>query len=74
MIANSELTDGQRNYLRGLPLYPWAVWSRRAFATAIVTLRALLRARSLLHDADRVNQWLGEFRSQCRLSPPREDR
>jgi uncharacterized membrane protein AbrB (regulator of aidB expression) len=29
MIADSRLTDGQRDYLRGLPLYPWAVWSRR---------------------------------------------
>ncbi|SCL27583.1 hypothetical protein GA0070624_3531 [Micromonospora rhizosphaerae] len=31
MIANGKLTDEQRSYLRGLPLYPWALWSRRGF-------------------------------------------
>ncbi|PZG02616.1 hypothetical protein [Micromonospora deserti] len=35
MSANGELTDGQRSYLRGLPLYPWAMWSRRGFVGVI---------------------------------------
>lgn len=51
MIANSELTDGQRNYLRGLPLYPWAVWSRRAFLGAfafMVTVAATGRGGASL--------------------------
>jgi hypothetical protein len=34
MATKDELTDAQRNYLRGLPLYPWAVWSRRVFLGA----------------------------------------
>src|SRR2546421_469856 len=40
-----------------------------ALATASITLRALLRATASCTNADRVNQRLGQFHRQCRLSP-----
>jgi hypothetical protein len=41
MIANGQLTDGQRNYLRGLPLYSWAVWGRRVSLGAFAFMFAV---------------------------------
>ena len=41
MNSNRELTDGQRSYLRGLPLYPWAVWSWRFYLGALASMLAL---------------------------------
>jgi hypothetical protein len=35
MVTYRELTDGQRNHLRDLPLYPWAVWTCRLFLGAL---------------------------------------
>ncbi|MFG1677039.1 hypothetical protein [Micromonospora sp. NPDC049282] len=35
MTDDGRLTDSQRAHLRGLPVYPWLVWSQRVFLGAL---------------------------------------
>ncbi|MCU7727494.1 hypothetical protein ODJ79_27560 [Actinoplanes sp. KI2] len=48
MTADRELTDGQRTYLRGLPLYPWAVWTYRLNLGVFACMFALFATGSSL--------------------------